>query len=35
MRFLVALGHTIEIKIGARSDKRGEVVVRDARGRAA
>lgn len=35
MRFLVALGHTIEIKIGAQSRRRGEVVVRDARRRAA
>src|SRR5215813_60171 len=35
MRFLVALGHTIEIKIGAQSGRRGEVVVRDSRRRAA
>ena len=36
MRFLTALGFQIEIKIGARgSAKRGNVVVRDARRRAA
>jgi phage-related protein/predicted XRE-type DNA-binding protein len=36
MRFLAALGHSIEIKIGtANANKTGEVVVRDARRRAA
>jgi predicted XRE-type DNA-binding protein len=36
MRFLTALGYQIEIKIGARgSVKRGNIVVRDARRRAA
>jgi predicted XRE-type DNA-binding protein len=36
MRFMAALGATIEIKVGAaKANERGEVVIRDARRRAA
>lgn len=35
MRFLAALGHTIEIKIGFKARGVGEIVVRDARRKAA
>lgn len=35
MRFLVALGHRIDIRIGTAQRKKGDILVSDARSRAA